>query len=304
MSRHHLLSSFAAIDKRTNGPGGWKTMLEKISAFAAACQPDLIIDFEPNGIRTSLLAWWLGRKCGAATVGVNQVFLRGVFYGRSSESFDTYASRRSLPLPLEYAHRDFVALTALGIERNGAPVELAETKEARQCRIEFRKRFGLPENARLLGVGIGCGTPGAACRRPSLELLSKIAAHVQTVHNLQLVVGLGAPFEAHLDREFLDIHKQNCSLPVINAEGNLGLLNTVGILNTCSLFISGDSGPYHMAVGLKTRTLAIFNFDNPQALHHHPWVRCVLASKLDALPRLIVAADELMREPTRNAAPP
>jgi ADP-heptose:LPS heptosyltransferase len=303
MAKHHLLAGFKTVDKRTNGFAGWKRLLEETGAFARACQPDLIIDFEPNGTRTSLVAWWLARQFGAPTVGVNQVLMRGLFYTRSSVSFPAYAAARNMVIPMDYTERDFVALTALGIERNGTPIELAETEDARQCRLAFRSRFGLSENTHLLGLSIGCGTPGAASKRPSYELLSKIVAHAQIVHKLQLVVGIGAPFESHLDREFLEIHKQNSSLPVINAEGKLGLLNTVGLINACSLFISGDSGPYHMAVGLKTRALAIFNFNTRPSYHHHPWVRCVIAPKLDALPQLIQAADELMRDPVRNAAP-
>jgi len=303
MSRHHLLDGFHTADKRTGGPRGWRRLLDEAGDFAQSCPPDLIIDFEPNGLRTSILAWRLGLRFGVPTVGVNQVLLRGLLYTRSSTSFETYAKDRNLPWPLEYTHRDFVALTALGIERNGAPIELAETEEARQCRLAFRSRFGLPADARLLGLNIGCGTPGADNRRPSMELLSQLAAHVQTRHKLQLVVGIGAPFEAPLDAQFLEILKRHCPLPVVNAEGKLGLLESVGFINACSLFISGDSGPYHMAVGLKTRALTVFNFNDRHAFHDHPWVRCVHAPGLDALPKLIQAADELMREPVRNAAP-
>jgi ADP-heptose:LPS heptosyltransferase len=161
----------------------------------------------------------------------------------------------------------------------------------------------LPEDARLLGLNIGCGTQGADGRRPSLEVLSRLAAHLQTTYQLQLVVGIGAPFETQLDREFLEIHKRNCARPVVDAAGKMNLLEVVGFINTCSLFVTGDSGPYHIAVGLKTPTLTVFNSDNPQAYHHHPWVQCVIAPGLDRLPALESAADQLMREPVRNAAP-
>ena len=303
ISRHHLLASFKSLDKRTKGIAGWKSMFLAARDFAAPAQPDLIIDFEPNGTRTSLLTWLLGLKFKAATLGVGEVPLRGLFYRRASESFKAYARRHNLPEKLEYTNRDFVALSALGIERANAPIELCETPEATACRKEFRRRFGLPEDARLLGLNIGCGTKGADGRRPAMEVVSQLAAYLQTTHQLQLVVGIGAPFETQLDREFLEIHKRNCSQPVIDAAGKMGLLEAVGFINTCSLYVTGDSGPYHIAVGLKTPTLTVFNFDYPQAYHSHPWVKCVIAPAVNQVAALKSAADQLMREPIRNAAP-
>jgi len=303
IARHHLLASFKSIDKRTKGVAGWKAMYEKAWEFAAPANPGLIIDFEPNGTRTSLLAWLLGRAFKAPTLGVGEAPLRSLFYTRASESFAAFARRRNMPERLEYANRDFVALSALGIERNGAPIELAETPEATACRKAFRKRLGLAEDARLAGLVIGCGTRGAESRRPNMEVLSHLAAYLQTKHQLQLVVGVSAPFELPLDEQFMEIHRCNCSLPVVNAGVKMSLLENVGFINTCSIYISPDTGPYHMAVGLKTPTLGVFNRENSPHYHFHPWVKCVVAPGLEQLPALKEAADQLLREPIRNAAP-
>lgn len=294
IARHHLLKSFRALDKRIKGLSGWRQLLSAAGDYAATFKPDLIIDFEPNGLKTTTVARWLGWRFYAATVGMASVPLRGILYGAASVSLKEYFEQRPQLSARDYTNRDFVALSALGIERNGTAIELEETEEGRKFRRVFRQQFGLPENARLLAVNIGCGTPHADWRRPSFPVLSKVVAHLQENHGLHLVVGLGAPFEAELDKEFLKLHRENCDAPVTDCGGKVSLLELGGLLKTCSLFISGDTGPYHMGVGLRTPTLCIFNVDYPSAYHNHPWVKCVIAPKVEQADRLIEAADELL----------
>ena len=99
--------------------------------------PDLIIDFEPHGIRTSLLAGVVVGRCKATTVGVDQVLRRGKFYRLAAPGMKSYAEKRGLPYPIEYTERDFVALSALGLERNGLPIELRETEPGRAFRLRL-----------------------------------------------------------------------------------------------------------------------------------------------------------------------
>jgi ADP-heptose:LPS heptosyltransferase len=295
MSRHHLLASFRSLDKRTNGLAGWRRLLREANEYAATFRPDMIIDFEPNGIRTSILTRWLGWRWHAETIGMGEVPLRGLFYRRASISMKRFRMARNLPENMDFTNRDFAVLTALDIERGDTAIELEETEEGREFRRAFRQRHGLPENARLMGLNIGCGTPDAEWRRPSLPLLSQVAAHLQKTHGLHLVVGLGAPFEAKLDQEFLQLHRKNCDAPVIDLGGKVSLLELGGLIKTCDIFISGDTGPYHISVALRTPTLAIFNVDYPYAYHHHPWVKCIVAKTPEDAPKLTRAADELLK---------
>ena len=295
IARHHLLAGFHALDKRTRGWAGWRRLLRQAGAVAAQCRPDLIIDFEPNGLRTTILARWLAARHGARTVGINEVFGRGLLYGRAACSRDQWAARLGVTrLTMDYTDRDFQALSALGLERAGTPIELAETPEGKAYRLGFRARFNLPPDAPLVGLNIGCGTPGAAERRPSLPLLSALAHHLQTRHGLHLVLGLGAPFESVVDQEFLAIHRSANSAPFTDLGGQASLLELVGLLQTCRFFISGDTGPYHLAVAVQTPTIAVFNFAHPVAYHRHPWVRCVVATQPGDAPSLLQAADELL----------
>jgi hypothetical protein len=163
IARHHLLASFRVSDKRTQGLAGWKRLLGEGRQVGQQTRPDLIIDFEPNGVRTSLLARWVAFWTDAPTVGIAQELLRGCFYTRSAPSTRAYARRRGFSLPMEYTERDFVVLAALGIERCGTPIELRETDEGRAFRELLSAEVG---GRRLLGLNIGCGTPDAVPKRP------------------------------------------------------------------------------------------------------------------------------------------
>lgn len=285
---HHLLSSFRVSNKRARGWGGWRELLRVGREIAKQERPDLVLDFEPNGVRTSLLAWWVGRLSRSPTVGIRQQPLRGIFYTRSAPSMRAYARRRGLQLPMDYAERDFVVLTALGLERREAPIELAETDEGRRFREILRAETG---PGPLLGLNIGCGTPDAVPKRPALTLLADLVAKLQERHRMTLVL-TGAPYEGEINRQFLAILQE--SGPVHDLAGRTTLLELSGAIKACSLFISSDSGPYHMSVALRVPTLAIFVVPNAQHYHRNPWSRCVVAASHQSLPELLVAAEELL----------
>jgi len=67
-----------------------------------------------------------------------------------------------------------------------------------------------------------------------------------------------------------------------------------GAIAVCRLFAPSDSGPYHMAVGLRVPTLAIFRWPSPEHYHHDAWVECLVAGGVEALPSLLEAAGRLM----------
>ena len=295
MARHHLLASFKAVDKRSKGWRGWRAFYQEVHDFAKRVKPDLVIDFEPHGLRTSLLTLAIGRQCQALTVGVAQVPGRGLFYHRSAPSFRSFARARGLPEPLEITNRDYVALSALGLERNQTPIELRETAEGKEFHRHLRDRCQIAGNAPIVGVNIGCGTPGAGDRRPDLELLSGVIAYLQREQAYQVILTGGA-FEAGTNAAFRKCHEARSRPPVIDLAGQTSLLELSGLIKACDLFISADSGPYHMAVALRVPTVVVFNRPERVACHNHPWVRDVIAPDLSRLPLLIAALKSLAAE--------
>src|SRR5205814_1208692 len=143
-------------------------------------------------------------------------------------------------------------------------------------REKLRPAYDLPGSSRLLGLNIGCGTPDAICKRPSLGLLSALTDQVQRRHRFDLLL-TGAPFESEVNREFIKMHERRNDFRIVDLAGKTNLFELAGAIRACEFFISSDSGPYHMAVALQIPTLAIFRFPSPAHYHDHPWVRCVVA---------------------------
>lgn len=289
IARHHLLSSFFVSDKRTGRTVSWKQLLREARRIAQQTQPELIVDFEPNGVRTSLLARCIGWWSRAPAVGIAQPALRGWLYRRSAPSTKKYARRHGYLERLEYTERDFVALAALGIERGDTAIELRETEEG----ARFRERLAADLSGRpLLGLNIGCGTPDAVGKRPPLDLLSALVRELQQRHGFALVL-TGARFEQEVNRQFLSGFKPRG--PVVDLAGRTNLLELTGLIKACRLFVSSDSGPYHMSVALRVPTLALFKSPNPEHYHHHSWVHCLVAPSLESLPAALEAAEQLLR---------
>jgi ADP-heptose:LPS heptosyltransferase len=299
ISQHHLLASFHASDKRTRGIRGWPQLWREAKQVTDRARPDLIVDFEPNGCRTSLLARWMGWRARARTVGIAQVPFRGWFYHQPAPSSLAYARSHGLAMPLEYAERDFVVLAALGIERNGTPIELRESETGRAFRQRLRAEFGGDGAPPLLGLNIGCGTPDAGAKRPDLDLLVGLVKALQRRYGFGVVL-TGAPFEQDINREFLS--RLGAGGHVADLAGRTTLLELTGAIAACRLFVSSDSGPYHMAVGLRVPTLAIFRWPSAEHYHHHEWIESRVAGGTEALPALLEAVEQLMR--VRPPSPP
>jgi ADP-heptose:LPS heptosyltransferase len=289
IARHHLLSSFSAIGKRARG--GLRAQLKAGKALIDRVKPDAIIDFEPNGLRTSFLTFMLGRRARAATWGIAQVPFRGVFYRHAAPSVRAYAIERRLTYPLEYTERDFVALAGMRIERMGRQIELKEFAEGTRLRREIQKQPGFAGGAPVLGLNIGCGTPGALSRRPDLDLLAKVVGELRRRHNLPLLL-TGAPYEAEVNQAFA--RRLPPGGPIFDLAGKTGMPELTGAISACRLFISADSGPYHMSVGLRVPTLAIFNAPNHEAYHENPWTRWVVAPTAASSTPVVEAAEALL----------
>ena len=290
IARHPLLASFTVTDKRTPGRQGWQVLLREARALGERVRPDWVIDFEPNGLRTSLLTWYLRRKTGAFTVGIAQAPGRGWFYRKSAPSTPAFAKRRGLPFPMEYTDRDFAVLAALGIERGDTAIELNETSEGRAFRALLAEELGEASQRPILGLNIGCGTPDAGVKRPGFDLLAALVGELQRRHGFTLLL-TGAPYEQAVNREFL--RRFQPAGPVLDLAGRTNMLQLSGAIAACRLFISSDSGPYHMAVALRVPTLALFNFPNPLHYHHNAWTQCLVLPDVNAVQEAIAAAERL-----------
>ncbi|MEO8298536.1 MAG: glycosyltransferase family 9 protein [Burkholderiales bacterium] len=284
MTSHHLLAGYTTIGKTASGLAGWRAMADQLEAVARQFRPDLIIDCEAAGMRSSTLVAWVAHRLGVASLGIAEFPTRGWFYSRAAPSTRAYRAAHGFGERMDYTERDFVALAGLGIERAGRPIELIPSAEAKRFGESLRLRLGLPDNTPLLGLNIGCGTPDAVVKRPPLELISALIASLQQRRPLALVL-TGAPFERDVNQAFAALHRQRVDQPMHDLAGETDLPQLAGVIEQCRAFISTDSGPYHMAVGQRVPTLALFNRDDATHYHHDAWVRCVqLCEAADVAP--------------------
>jgi hypothetical protein len=282
---------------------GFLKLASQVRQIARDCQADWVIDFEPSGARTSVLAWFAAQAVGAHTLGVNQVFPRGFFYEQSSPSVSEFARQRGLPLPLEYTYRDFVVLAAWGIEREGLAIELRVSKEGeRVAKVledqltqfeasEHEAAQNTPNSSYALylnhlsapscknghiraGLNIGCGTADALYKRPDLERLVECVQELSEHYPVTWVLS-GAPNEREINEAFIQLYRSRTRFSplMLDFAGQCSLSGLTGLINACDVFVSTDSGPYHMAVALKRPTLVWFTYAEHCSFHEHPWVR-------------------------------
>ncbi|MGR2928044.1 glycosyltransferase family 9 protein [Acidithiobacillus ferriphilus] len=271
---HHLLASahflpmqegrFAGM--RGVGPRIWRRLLPELRRIAQEVQPDLIIDHEPFGVETSIAARWVRRFCAAPTVGVNQVLGRGWLYDYAGPGLQEYARRHELPWPMDYTERDFAALAALGLERDGQRIVLQETEAGRYVRESLQSR--LSKDRAVIGVNIGCGTLDAEKKRPSVEFLVEVMGQVAAA-SPHILLLTGAPNERSINQDFLGQYAARWGDVghILDIAGQTTPSGLTGALAICDIFVSSDSGPYHMAVAMGVPTLALFNFPSPE--HYH-----------------------------------
>jgi ADP-heptose:LPS heptosyltransferase len=87
------------------------------------------------------------------------------------------------------------------------------------------------------------------------------------------IVLSGAPFEKDVNQVFIallkEIHTQD--LHIVDAAGDTTLSSSSGLIDACDVFVSTDSGPYHMAVALRKPTLVWFTYPEVTSFHNDAW---------------------------------
>jgi ADP-heptose:LPS heptosyltransferase len=287
IQQHPLLTSAHFITVRDKDPAHpqgqkvpFKVIWKSFSKILNEVDADWVIDFEPHGIKTSLLSWLACQASGASTWGIAQFPLRSLLYQHTSPSVQDYARSHGLELPMDYTHRDFVVLKALGLDRGTTPIEMQVTEEGKAWQLSYQHHF--QKSLPVIGLNIGCGTPDAINRRPNLSHLAKCFHQLLQKHPAQLLLS-GAPFEKEVNQEFIKLLNSISKQPVhiMDAAGQTSLSSSSGLIDACDVFISSDSGPYHMAVALRKPTLVLFNYTEGAAFHNEAWCRRLINPSAD-----------------------
>lgn len=298
IAEHHLLQSahflplqegrFAGM--RGVGPQGWRSLLPELRRLGREISADLIIDHEPHGIESSIASRVLrAQSPHAVTVGVAQVAGRGWFYDHAGPSLARYAKERGLAQPMDYTERDFAALAALGLERQGQQIVLQVGEPGHL----WQRAHPKDEEELRIGLNIGCGTPDALPRRPDLDTLVEALGRLWENRPYRLLL-TGAANENEINEEFRQRYQARwgSSTMMENLAGTASLSMLSGIIDSCDLFVSSDSGPYHMSVALGKSTIALFRRPYPEACHQNGQLQILVAPAADVLLKTLLQSLE------------
>lgn len=148
-------------------------------------------------------------------------------------------------------------LREAGISAEKGPLVLRLKETERRWASEFLKEKIWKEDARLVGIN-----PGAAygsAKRWYSERFASIADRL--IKEGIMVIIFGGPGENHIVE---DIKSRMTSTPIITS-GNTSIRQLASLIERCSLFLSNDTGPMHMATALKVPVVGLFGSTDPNA---------------------------------------
>ena len=142
-------------------------------------------------------------------------------------------------------------LAPLGIEESDTPPKLYVDESEKQEARALLQKFGIEEGETIVGINPCAAFGSAKCWLP--ERFREVALRLSKEKKARvLFFGAG---------DCIDLVKSICAgLPpeVVNLAGMTSVRELMAITSLCSLFITNDSGPMHIADALEIPLVAIF----------------------------------------------
>jgi lipopolysaccharide heptosyltransferase II len=137
--------------------------------------------------------------------------------------------------------------------------------------VDVRREVRAAMAARLAVEGLDAARPwivvhpgaSAPSRRYPFESFAAVARELVLDNDYQLVF-TGSAGEVALIDAILDI----AAVPAISLAGQTNLEELAAVLSLCSLLISNNTGPVHLAAAVGTPVVDLYALTNPQ---HSPW---------------------------------
>ena len=210
---------------------------------------DLVLNFEPD-IRSNFLAWLTGapRRFGYWSGG------GGAFLTRSDAYEPTQPCRRQ---------------HAMSLVARAASPSLTRRRGEREM-TGLRTRLRPPESAMTRAASILAAHPGPwigvhssggrESKQWHLDRFAEVARTLARERNATVVL-TGSP----ADRPLVDAVKRGLgAVRVIDAAGELDLVVLAALLAKLDLFVTGDTGPMHLAAAVGTPVVALFGPADPR----------------------------------------
>lgn len=194
----------------------------------------------PNSLSS---AWWFWRGGVRKRVGFEASLRR-------------FTLTDPIPFPLERGKEHQVLtykrlLAPLGIPLSTTPPALYLTEAERSVAKQLLKQYHIPEDATLVGINPGAAYGSAKCWPPECfrEIIAKLAALPNT-YILCFSDLTGAPL----------VHSICAGMPpqVVNLAASTNIRELMALTEQCTVFLTNDSGPMHIAAALQTPLVALF----------------------------------------------
>ncbi|WP_035571305.1 lipopolysaccharide heptosyltransferase II [Halonatronum saccharophilum] len=143
---------------------------------------------------------------------------------------------------------DFLKDLGLAVDKDRS-LELGVDSKAKESMEDFLKEECVSEGDRIVGINTGGSWP---TKRWTKKGFAQLADALMTRGDK--VIFFGGPTDVKCVEEIVGMMEKT---PII-AAGRTSLKELAALASLCELFISGDSGPIHVAAAVGTKTVAIF----------------------------------------------
>lgn len=181
-------------------------------------------------------------------------------YGYKNGKFSFLLNRKVTDdkVPIGPIEHQFRMLKMLDIELKDAKIELWPSKEDMKYIDTFLSSEWLNKNQPLVGIHLGSSRKWITKRWP-IEYAAKLSENL-SLKDIRVVVT-----SEKTDRQELKIFKEltKKSRPII-ACGKTTINQLACLIKRCDVFVSPDSAPLHIALGMNTAVVAIFGPTDPK----------------------------------------
>lgn len=169
-------------------------------------------------------------------------------------------------------------LEKLGIKRSDTRPRLFLKEGEKKEAWGLVKRFDIPANPKLIGINPGAAYGSAKCWLP--ERFREVAKRLIEEDPAHVVIFFG-------DMSHKQLINDICSgLParVLNLAGQTDLRSLMALISICSVFLTNDSGPMHIADSLDVPLVALFGSTDPIATGPYRHSQAVMQKKVSCAP--------------------
>ena len=170
--------------------------------------------------------------------------------------------KESLPFPEKRQTQHLVLtykalLLPLGVPISSTPPSLYVQQDEIDAAWKFLKRFSVDQRHKLIGINPGAAFGEAKCWLPDRfrEVIKRLAAKCPSYRILV--------FGDLRHKKLIHTICSGLSSQVINLSGQTHLRELMALTALCSVFLTNDSGPMHIADSLNVPLVALFGSTDP-----------------------------------------